>query len=250
MYEPIFFHFLRFLEKSDFHPFSSNSLVYTSGQILTFLTTRSISIQNYDFYQDHHLCDRGHRFLIKTIKYWITYTISTEVAKFLNADCFFSRKNDLSHNSESNFVNNNTIVYVCTNLHPFFTFFGKVRFSSIFIKCPWTITSGQILNFLPTRSISIQNYDFYQDHHLCDRGTLIFNQNDQILNYLHDIYESRKIFKRWWFCFGEKTTYLKILSRISWIKILLCMYAPIFIHFLRFLEKLDFHPFSSNVSGL
>ena len=59
MYAPIFIHFLRFLEKSDFHPFSSNVLDYTSGQILSFLTTRSISIQNYDLYQDHHICDRG-----------------------------------------------------------------------------------------------------------------------------------------------------------------------------------------------
>ena len=139
--------FYVFWKSQIFIHFHQMSWTITSGQILTFLTTRSISIQNYDLYQDHHICDRGHRFLIKTIKCWITYTISTEVAKFLNADCFFRRKNDLSQNSESNFVNNNTIVYVCTNLHPFFTFFGKVRFSSIFIKCPWTIHQAKFWLF-------------------------------------------------------------------------------------------------------
>ena len=144
--------FYVFWKSQIFIHFHQMPLVYTSGQIWSFLTTLSISIQNLRFpSRPSPLLIVGHSFLIKTIKYWITYTISTEVAKFLNADSFFFRrkKRPISKFLESNFVNNNTIVYVWTNLLPFLTFFWKVRFSSIFIKF-----SGPYIR---------PNFDFFND---------------------------------------------------------------------------------------
>ena len=141
-------------------------------------------------------------------------------------------------------MNNNTIVYVWTNLLSIFYVFWKSQIFIHFHQMSWTITSGQILTFLTTRSISIQNYDLYQDHHICDRGHRFLIKTIKCwITYTisTEVAKLQTLIR----LFRGKTTYLIILSRISWITILLCMYAPIFIHFLRFLEKSDFHPFSS-----